>query len=464
MIKNNSMQINPSLGQKNKDSTFTNNLKKGFFISPLNFREIISNRSMIIFGGHGSGKTTLYQHFIDHDGPGDNYPRYLIVEWHFSPLQTNQLTGIAAVGEQIRQIFGGCAESLFTYLTRYPNCFEELSPVNKKRVIWFLHSFILDDLSLQAEFLLEEHPQANEVLQTIINAPIQNVLSLPAPEQRIMRTLVGMIQALGFEGIWVIVDGLEVWAKADSKMLINNLNNFFSALPLFEDQQFCYKLFAPTGLEPFFLKARGLASWRVTTCRLSWEQSTLVQLVEQHLSSATGQPNFGLANLCRSEKLLPWLERIGGDSPREWLDQIKPLLSYYLDKNLQTPVDEKTWRRLRRNHPPRLHINPDKQQIIVGARQISLDKLPIKYFKILCYLYQHNDEIVSRSKLYYLIYRGLETSPRVATDKYYEAPKEYEGIMSNAVYKLRKAIEPDPKHPTLLITKRGYGLKLQVRW
>jgi len=53
--------------------------------------------------------------------------------------------------------------------------------------------------------------------------------------------------------------------------------------------------------------------------------------------------------------------------------------------------------------------------------------------------------------------------PRPA-DPDYEPPKRYLGLIDTNLWRLRKAIEPDPKNPILLITRRGLGVTLQVRW
>jgi len=170
-----------------------------------------------------------------------------------------------------------------------------------------------------------------------------------------------------------------------------------------------------------------------------------------------------LEQLCTAPGLLEWLEKVGGESPREWLDQIAILAEYYARHPDASPIDEKMWRKLRLRHPPRFYLDEKRCQAIVGGRRINLEELPEKAYEILRYLYQRSGEVVSKGELYFRVYRGLDRVPRPA-DPDYEAPKDYASLIDTNIWRLRKAIEPDPKNPVLLITRRGFGVTLRVRW
>ena len=83
---------------------------------------------------------------------------------------------------------------------------------------------------------------------------------------------------------------------------------------------------------------------------------------------------------------------------------------------------------------------------------------------MLCYLYQHGGQVVTKAELYFLVYRGLDRVPRSPADEYFEGRKEYEGLVDTNLWRLRKAIEPDLSDPVLLVTRRGHGVVLRVRW
>ena len=42
-----------------------------------------------------------------------------------------------------------------------------------------------------------------------------------------------------------------------------------------------------------------------------------------------------------------------------------------------------------------------------------------------------------------------------------ELAKEFEGTLDTALWRLRGAIEPDPKDPLYVVTRRGQGVRLE---
>ncbi len=82
---------------------------------------------------------------------------------------------------------------------------------------------------------------------------------------------------------------------------------------------------------------------------------------------------------------------------------------------------------------------------------------------MLCFLYRRGGEVVSRAELYYRVYHGLDRVPSLTEDQY-EPPASYRNLIDTNLWRLRQAIEPDPENPVLLLTRRGWGITLQVRW
>ena len=144
--------------------------------------------------------------------------------------------------------------------------------------------------------------------------------------------------------------------------------------------------------------------------------------------------------------------------------RIAALARWYLGQPEPQPVDETTWKQLRSEHPPRLYLDDAGRKVIVGGREVGLENLPVKAYDMLRYLYQRGGEVITKAELYFLAYRGLDSVPRSPSDEHYEGRKQYEGLVDTNIYRLRKAIEPDPSRPVLLVTKRGHGVVLQVRW
>ncbi|RLC75854.1 MAG: hypothetical protein DRI61_14245, partial [Chloroflexi bacterium] len=371
--------------------------------------------------------------------------------------------GLAWVKQMARRILDACAASLIHHLAHHPEDYTVAPPWAQARLVWFIHRFTLGKPELRWGPLTESQYRGASLIRQILTATVPDVIYEDAPLEQIIAELVNALQTMGMESIWVLSDGLEGWSEIAFDRLIEGLRAFFSTLSLFEHKGLVYKLCLLAHIEPVISRAGGLARRRIESIHLRWDAPTLRRLVERRLAFAFGREAFSLQELCSAPDFLEWLEKVGGESPREWLDQIAILAEYYARHPDASPIDEKTWRKLRLRHPPRFYLDEKRCQAIVGGRRINLEELPEKAYEILRYLYQRSGEVVSKGELYFRVYRGLDRVPRPA-DPDYEAPKDYASLIDTNIWRLRKAIEPDPKNPVLLITRRGFGVTLRVRW
>ena len=435
------------------------------FVPPPGADQVTGDGSSLIFGVPGSGKTALYRHLLKRSLGPDGKPRRLIVPWRPAPGSQTLSGGLRAVRAQVAEILDACVTALLAHLSRDPDRLQAIPPLAQETLAWFVQRRYRGETIPSLPRSVKETDAEEPLLRNLLETPVPDVLYPDASPDQMAAELIGAIAPLGLEGIWVMVDGLETWAELAYEELVTGLKAFLSTLPLFERTNFSYKLFVPTRLEPALAGVSAVVRRRVTAYYLRWDLPSLKRLVEQRLALATGQNDLTLERLCRSPKLLPWLEKVGPDSPREWLDQVKPLVAHYLSNQMDEPVSEETWQELRREYPPRLHVDEVSKRVLVGARQISLKSVPPKAYDILRYLYQQpGGRVVSKAELYFLAYLGLDHLPRAPGDEGYEAPKEYEGVIDTNLWRLRKAIEPDPSDPVLLVTVRGHGVRLNVRW
>ena len=434
------------------------------FVPPPEFERVTTQRSVIVFGAPGSGKTALYKELQAHSRRADGRPLRLLVNWRPVPLPPEAQPNLAWVKRQTTQILDACAAALAHHLARYPDNYAGAPEWAQTRLIWFIRRFIRGDPALRFGPLAEGPSTGAALIRRILTAPVRDVLYEDATPGQVVAELVGGLRALGLDSVWVMSDGLEGWAEADPDRLTRGLRAFLSTLSLFEHSGLVYKLCVPSRLEPALSHAGGLARRRVDSVHIRWDAQTLRRLVERRLAFATGQETFDLERLCDAPGFLEWLEKVGGASPREWLDQVAPLVTHYLRQDLPRPIDGDTWKRLRHQHPPRLYLDDAGRKVIVGGREIGLESVPAKAYEMLRYLYQRGGQVVTKAELYFLVYRGLDKVPRSSDDEHYEARKDYEGLVDTNLWRLRKAIEPDPSDPVLLVTKRGHGVVLQVRW
>lgn len=447
------------------------------FVPPADFERMAGERSIIVFGDTGAGKTALCRALVQRV-QGNRKPTRLMVEWQIAPAEVNAPSGLATLRDQIHRVFDACALALVNHLMRYPDDWFKVPLWARTTIAWFIRSFIQGDPNTRLARWFTGENTSSTILQTILEHSGE-VLQPSAPPDYIAAELVKALKPLGLDGIWIVVDGLERWAiTEDEEHLCADLANFLSTLMLFERANLVYKFFVPQHLESRLSIATGVQRRRLDSYRLQWDVSALQMMTERRLALATGIKGFTLAHLCatpapkktRSKKtpqkqltLLDWLQVAGGTNPREWLDQVRPLVQYYLEHRLTKPIDEDTWRKLRHEYPPRLYFDASKKQIIVGGRSVPLEQIPAQAYDMLRYLIEHSKQVVSKADLYYRTYLGLDRVPRRG-EKEFREPIEYEGLIDTNLWRLRQALEPDPTDPVLLVTLKGHGVKLNVRW
>jgi DNA-binding winged helix-turn-helix (wHTH) protein len=437
------------------------------YVPPKNLVLLAGNRSVIIFAGRGTGKTALSQALIRQSYGYQERPLRLIVNWIPQPLTAETQPSLDAVRQQALHIFDTCAVALTEYLLREPEAVANAPGWVQQTLAWFMQRYGQGDLLIRLGPLTERVPAASlALLNDLLAKPSVPILPVHAGPEQIAARLVEALKRIGLDGVWIIADGIEAWLEADPERTEAALISLLATLPLFGKNQFVYKLLLPLQLEPTLIHAAALVRHYVDSYRLEWSPEILQQIVEHRLSLALNRP-FVLADLyVKPDELKTWLLRAGGDVPREWLAQVKPLLSHYLTHRLDNhkPVDKKSWYQLRRQHAPRLFLDEATRFLMVGGRVVAVEELPPKTYEMLCYLFQHSGQIVGKDELYFRTYLELPAVPRSWSDKGFEPRKDYEGLVDTAIYRIRQAIEPDPSNPVLLTTVRGHGVRLESRW
>lgn len=435
-----------------------------YFVPPPEFERAVAQRSVVIFGGPGCGKTALYRHLRALSLRPGGRPVRLLVEWRPMLLTPETQPDLAWVKRQVAQILDACAWTLARHLADFPEDYANAPEWARARADWFIHRFLLGEPGVRLGPLADGSSAGAALIRRILTTPVRDVLYADASPEQVLAELINALQALGLDGIWVMSDGLEGWGEADPDRLICSLGAFLSTLSLLERPGLAYKLCLPARLEPSLSQAGGIARRRMDSLRIQWDAESLQRLIGRRLVFVTGGQLFDLRQLCSAPGLLDWLDRVGGTSPREWLDQVSPLVKRYLAQSSPRPLDEAAWRQIQREHPPRLLLDDTGRKVMVGGREIGLEHIPAKAYEMLRYLYRRGGQVVSKAELYFLAYRGLDYVPRSTADKEYEPPRSYEGVIDTNLWRLRQAIEPDPAHPVLLVTRRGHGVVLQVRW
>jgi hypothetical protein len=383
------------------------------------------------------------------------------VKWRPSPSGDTSLDSAFISKRLVLNLLDTCAVSLVQHLASHLQDAKDAPDWALNRLFWFIRHTIQGDLETRLGPIFSANSQLKKILQSIQNKSLDDMFYEPNPEQVITEALIG-IKEIGLNGIWIIEDGFEGWAEVDPDSLILHLRSFLSALVLFEQSGLKFKFVFPANLESQIKKVRGATSRRIISFRLEWDSNLLQQIAEKRLALAWNRETSSILDLCNAPGFLNWMERTC-NTPRQWLEQLNPLINHYMKNQLKKPIDENTWKKLRFEKLPELWINESGHNMKVGGREIALDEISPQEYSVLRHLYQHIGEVIGKDGLYFLGYLGLSYIPREPDDKNYASPSEYTGLIDTIIYRLRQAIEPDPSNPVLLQTVRGHGIKLVSR-
>lgn len=423
------------------------------FVPPEKFNRMGSDRSVVVFGRPGEGKSALCCMLEQ----AAREQQCLPVRW-YPHLATPAATEGDSLARQVQEVLELCLISLLEYLGRAHSP-ENIPSWAIRLLRWLSHRFVRGDLSIRLGSLLGDDlaPTQRGLLNQIISPPQKELF--PAYDYRlILAEFSKLLPCIALNAIWILTDVAE--ADLVTSDWLDAMDRFLQALPLFEKSRLVYKLFFPS-------RFRGLAALSVLDRRradrfpLHWKPTELREIVERRLALATGDPSIRLEDLCSANDWLLWLEKVGGAIPREWLIQVRPILKCFLSQC--GPVDRDTWVERRLDYPPSLYLDEKQGFLRIGGSEISLSHVYGREYALLRYLYDHPNQVIPRSELYYRALKGMKVVPRGPTDEGYEGPAEYRGILDSLIWRLRQTIEPDPDHPMLLRTVRGHGVQLVVR-
>ncbi len=432
------------------------------FVPPQGFEAMRGMRSVIVFGEEGSGKTALRLRLIEaaRETPGTAAP--LIVEWQAGVQE--EAEGEAFVRRFVEEILDLAAQSLAVHLVRQPERFTQAARFAQEGMVWLIHQYLRTDKEL---FLLrlesEESAEGAALLGEILSRTPKMLVPPHAPYPRQVTEVVRTLDAAGLSGLWVMIDGLDAWLTLEAAALSRSLTALFSSLAVFDVPGFTVKVMAPLRMKSLISAATGLTRRRFEIFELTWPAEALRHLCERRLALACGKDSFRLEELSEDAGLLTWLAKYGGSSPRGWLEFLRPFVDAYLVQTEQGPLTPEATADLQRRFPPRLRMDAALQKVFLGHFPVS--GLSESSLNLLRYLYMHPDRACDKQELYYRGLRGLDHQPRSTEDSAWELPDTVEGIMDTALWRLRQALEPNPKQPVYVVSERGKGIvRLENVW
>lgn len=429
---------------------------------PPEFDLIRGPRSTIVFGEAGSGKSTIYRILKELAQQVDGDRKRLLVEWRPRPPKAGVEVSTELVDVQLREILDLCAENTLVYLAHQPSAFYGAPNWAKEVLAWFIHTNLRGDVELRTGALQSEVDEIGRtLLRELVDWTVREVLDTDAAPEYVIRELIKALDKIAIDGVWVLVDDLNIWTEAAPELLSNGLTAFLSTLALFEQSGFAFKIFLPNVLERYLSGVSGITRRRVGVYYLHWSPQKLERVVLRRLHKALGCTFQNLNEICEDETLSTWLERCGGYTPAGWLEYVRPLVAAYLEQQRagrNGPITQQEWLEIRRRHPPQLSLDKEHRQVRVGERVSK--ELTEQQFSLFEYMYNRAGDICTRSELHFLADLKLPHVPIVG-EAAYESPNDYNGQLETAIWRLRDALEPDPKNPFFIITVKGKGYRLE---
>lgn len=409
----------------------------------------LANESTLVYGAPGTGKTAL-RLMVQRAAP----PQILVVPWTPEPVPDVSL-GTPLAQAAIRQAI----LSLVERMVQSGEICQRLQTApawTGLALAWFMREYLpLDPVfyiqSQCAHFPAEQTQWYLDLLQK----PPASIFKPDSTQNDQLRMLMNLLQQAGFQTVWWMGDGLERWSSQSGQAIVTLIEAMLSTLAIFDVPRYLFKFFVPDTFQNVLDVTSAAARDRLKTYQLHWDTDGLVALLEKRLQTGFARSGMHLTDLCSEPAFFEWLETYGGKNPRAWLSLLRPFVERF--ESAPTPVPLTDWRLIARQHPPRLRLVTERQEIWLGEHPISIDS--VDGFQILKFLYQRPRQICSLDELYYCGLRGLEKPPRLY-DPAWEPKARWRPALDTAIYRLRKRLEWEPSDPVYLVTHPRKGLEL----
>ena len=416
------------------------------FVYPPEFSLMTRPRSTLIFGEVGSGKTAL---FLALRRVCVDRRSRLPVVWGPPPGDAP-----SPVFPLVERVFAACAEALLSHLSHHPKGFQEAPRDTQQTIAWFIYRHLGPDASrLVAAYADRADMAARPALHTLSSSYKENEWLASASPGQLIAEWNKVLRGIGLQGTWVLV-GPDVDEES-----LPSIHALLSTQEVVDKPRFAFKMVLPMEFKHRLASAGGVLRKWVDGYTMTWTTADLQEIVLKRLSIAAGKEIAEFSEICDDPDLLQWLEGTGGSSPRGWLESIARLAAHYLKR--QRPITIQEWHRIRASSPPPLLFDETTGAVTVGWRRIpSLSPVSAALMK---YLYTHRDRVCTREELYYLAYLPA-CYPDAAGGDRDTTRAESRSVLDNAVSRLRKEVEPCPRHPIYIVTVRGKGYRLEHAW
>ena len=267
------------------------------------------------------------------------------------------------------------------------------------------------------------------------------------------RYLLAVVRALNYQHLWLLVD---FPSSPLPPSVLTGFQALAHVLQWFDLPGWVFRFLVPETVAARFLEAAAVLRRRMMVERLTWTPEQVRRLVERRLQWATQGAWASLRDVVADAEFEAWLALYGQSNPRAWLALLWPFVRERARWN--RPLTPETWRELAQRHPPPLYVEEARRRVWLGARPLVLSRE--EAWRLLTFLYRHRGRYCSREELYYL---ALEARDRIPApqDPSWEPPAVWRGRLDTALYRLRQAVEPNPRRPQYVVVQRGRGVVLR---
>jgi hypothetical protein len=466
-----------------------------YFVEGPYYREILGTAdnpcTCLVFAARGCGKTAyrvMIQNACRPTARDSFITTVPYIDFHYVLAEVGDDLSEVTLDHHLRAILAVGLTTLFHEFLESPESFFRL-PWNRKGILkWLIeeHAPLLLHPTFLSDRLREwgREAEADHLEELADKGPLSEVLAMtsdslfrhflhpfistsPEPSVKEMpliehwRAFVGLVQRIGLKAVYVLVDGLDEFSEiaiAPQTAVTTFLTPLVANLYLLETPPVAFKFFLPLELLEALRKNSAVRFDRLKQYHLEWQHDHLVQMLRGRLQAFSQGRVSSLdatADVSVAGRVDAQLVRWARGSPRNLLLLGDTLLTISCERKegpqllLSEEALQEVPDRFEQEYGqlvPSLNIDEKQQKVLIGGRVIREKLSPLEY-NLLLFLYQNTEEVKSKDDIYLAVYQTTEGISDEAID--------------SLVFRLRKKIEPDPKRPVYLITKRGKGYRLQ---